>query len=202
MHDASLPHAARAPRAHAARARNPTQFEPQTAMQRPALLGIVSGTVALTLAYASAFLPGGTPQWAPWLFVVGLTVLLVSTMALGAGHREGQRGLRILWGLLVVILLGGFGGALALPANEGPSSALWLGLPLRAALVIYLVGLVPVLLVPIFYAKTFHRLTLRPGDLERVREAALLARSEGDPPPQPEGRPPVLQQHPAASDAP
>jgi hypothetical protein len=141
-----------------------------------ALRGIVTATVLLTVAYLSAFLPGGVPRWGPWLFLGGMSVILVSTMALGAARDGGIHGLRGLFVFLLVLLMGGFGAALALPGNEGPDSTLLLGVPLRAALVLYLVGLVPVLVVPFFYARTFHQLALRPGDLERVREEARAAR--------------------------
>lgn len=141
-----------------------------------ALRGIVGATLLLTMAYLSAFLPGGTPAWAPWLFLAGMSVILVSTMALGASRDGDVRGLRGLFVFLLVLLMGGFGAALALPAEEGPGSTLLLGLPLRAALVLYLVGLIPVLVVPFFYARTFHTLALRPGDLERVRDEAQVAR--------------------------
>ncbi|HEX9249550.1 MAG TPA: hypothetical protein VF856_08620, partial [Gemmatimonadaceae bacterium] len=60
-----------------------------------------------------------------------------------------------------------------LPATEGPLSTLWLGLPARAAIVIYGVGLLPIVVLPIAYALTFESQTLSAEDVERVR---LLAR--------------------------
>jgi hypothetical protein len=150
-------------------------------MHRPAplaLKGIVASTLAVTVAYLSAFLPEGVPPWGPWLFLVGMGGSMVSTMALGAARGGGVPGLRGLFAFLFVLLVGGFGAALLLPASEGANSTLVLGLPLRAALVVYGIGLVPVILVPIFYARTFHALTLRPGELDQVREAAREARAE------------------------
>jgi hypothetical protein len=77
----------------------------------------------------------------------------------------------------------GFGAALALPATEGPLSRLWLGLPARAAMVIYGIGLLPIFVLPIAYALTFETQTLNADDLERVRKLARenKARSEGQP---------------------
>lgn len=141
-----------------------------------ALRAIVLATALLTAAYLSAFLPGGTPIWGPWLFLGGMSLILVATMALGAARDGEIPGLRGLFLFLLVLLMGGFGAALALPANEGPDAPLLWGLPLRAALVLYGVGLIPVLVVPFFYARTFHTLALRPGDLERVRDEARRAR--------------------------
>ncbi len=66
----------------------------------------------------------------------------------------------------------GFGAALALPATEGPLSTLWLGLPARAAIVIYGVGLLPIVVLPIAYALTFETQTLSAEDVERVRALA------------------------------
>jgi hypothetical protein len=144
-------------------------------MKTLALRGIVGSTILLTLGYGSAFLPGGVPAWGPWVFLVGMTGIMIATMALGATRDGGIPGLGGLFVFLLVLLLGGFGAALVLPATEGPGSTLWLGLPVRAALVLYGVGLLPVVLIPIFYARTFHALALRPGDVERVREAARAA---------------------------
>jgi hypothetical protein len=66
----------------------------------------------------------------------------------------------------------GFGAALALPATEGPLSTLWLGLPARAAIVIYGVGLLPIVVLPVAYALTFETQTLSAEDVERVRALA------------------------------
>jgi hypothetical protein len=63
----------------------------------------------------------------------------------------------------------GFGAALALPATEGPLSQLWLGLPARAAIVIYGIGLLPIVVLPIAYAVTFKTQTLSAEDVEKVR---------------------------------
>jgi hypothetical protein len=60
---------------------------------------------------------------------------------------------------------------LALPGSEGPLTRLWLGLPARAAVVIYGVGLLPIIVLPVAYAMTFETLTLSADDVERVRES-------------------------------
>lgn len=133
---------------------------------------IVAGTVAVALAYAGAFLPGGAPQWAPWAMAIGIAFLCVGFMALGAA-RTG-RPLGILWlplAFTFVVLVGGFGLALALPGSEGPGARLVGGLPFRAALIIYGVGLLPALALPLAYALTFKRQTLDAADLERIRTA-------------------------------
>jgi len=70
---------------------------------------------------------------------------------------------------VVLVLIIGFCAPLLLPATEGPLSKLWLGLPARAAIVIYGVGLLPIIVLPVAYALTFETQTLSAGDIERVR---------------------------------
>jgi hypothetical protein len=141
-----------------------------------ALQGILVSSLLLMAGYATAFLPGGTPDWGVWLFLVGTSLIMICTMALGAAKRDGAPSLRGLFGFLFFLLVGGFGAALLLPAAEGPGSTLLLGLPLRAAIIVYGVGILPVILVPIFYAWTFPALGIRQGDVAKIREAAEAAR--------------------------
>jgi hypothetical protein len=91
------------------------------------------------------------------------------------GATRGDRGvgpLKIPFAFVILMLVIGFGAALALPATEGPLSRLWLGLPARAAIVIYGVGLLPIFVLPIAYALTFETQTLSAEDVERVRKLA------------------------------
>lgn len=128
--------------------------------------------LAVTAAYASAFGSGGVPRWAPWAMAVGTTGSLVSAMALGAsrGGRVGPLAYPLLF--VLVTLVAGFGSALSLPAPAAVDGALWLGLPPPAAVVLYGVGLLPLLVVPLAYAVTFDRMTLDETDWERIRAAA------------------------------
>jgi hypothetical protein len=94
-------------------------------------------------------------------------------MIVGAARGRGGIGpLRIPFAFVVAVLVIGFGAALALPSAEGPLSKLWLGLPARAAIVIYGVGLLPIMVLPIAYALTFETQTLNAEDVERVRALA------------------------------
>ena len=74
----------------------------------------------------------------------------------------------------------GFCAALALPATESPLSKLWLGLPARAAIVIYGIGLLPIIVLPVAYALTFETQTLNAEDVERVRELARENRARSE----------------------
>jgi hypothetical protein len=139
---------------------------------------IVASALAIGVAYGSAFLPGGTPDWAPWLFMIGTSVIMVATMAVGAARGGSIGRLWIPFALVLVIVMGGFGTVLALPPVDPVDPDLWLGLPPRAAVVLYVIGFLPFFLVPVAYAWTFDELTLGEGDLERVRDEALRARRE------------------------
>ena len=96
------------------------------------------------------------------------------------GAVRGEQGigsLRFPFAFVILVLMIGFGAALALPATEGPLSRLWLGLPLRAAFVIYGVGLLPIIVLPVAYAMTFETLTLSSEDVDRVRAVARQHKS-------------------------
>jgi hypothetical protein len=141
--------------------------------RRAALVALVAGILAIAFGYAAAFLPGGTPAWAPWLLAVGIPVALGAIMILGAARgRMGVGSLKYPFGFVVATLAVGFCAALALPATEGPLSNLWLGLPARAAIVIYGIGLLPIIVLPVAYALTFESQTLNAEDVERVRALA------------------------------
>ncbi len=150
-------------------------------VKRAALSAIFLATLAVATAYTAAFLPGGAPAWANWLLAMGIAVALPATMVLGA-ERNGRIGkLAIPFAFVFLVIAGGFGLALALPASEGPGASLWFGLPVRAAIILYGIGLLPVLIVPVAYALTFDEMTLSEDDLERVRRAALALREQPKP---------------------
>ena len=99
-------------------------------------------------------------------------------MILGAMRGEQGIGrLKFPFAFVILVLMIGFGAALALPGTEGPLGRLWLGLPLRAAIVIYGVGLLPIVVLPVAYAMTFETLTLSSEDVDRVRALGRDRRS-------------------------
>jgi hypothetical protein len=147
-------------------------------------VALITGILAIALGYAAAFLPGGAPPWAPWLLALGIPIALGAIMILGAARgRMGIGPLKYPFAFVVAVLAIGFCAALALPATESPLSRLWLGLPARAAIVIYGIGLLPIIVLPVAYALTFEAQTLSAEDVERVRELARenRARSEARP---------------------
>ena len=134
----------------------------------------MTSVALIAVAYASAFFGGGTPPvWAPWCFALGVPGAIAGVMVLGAarGKRGGVGRLIVPMAFVGLALASGFGLALALPADEGAASRLILGLPLRAAIILYGIGLMPIVVLPIAYAMTFKTQTLNADDIERVRRA-------------------------------
>lgn len=149
--------------------------------RRVALVALLAGILMIALGYGAAFFPGGTPTWAPWLLAIGIPTALGAIMILGAARgRMGIGPLKYPFAFVVAVLAIGFCAALALPATESPLSGLWLGLPARAAIVIYGIGLLPIVVLPIAYALTFETQTLNAHDLERVRELARENKSRNE----------------------
>jgi hypothetical protein len=141
-------------------------------VRRRALAGLGVSIAVMAASYGSAFLPGGAPAWAPWGAAVAIPGALVSTMILGAA-RDGSVG-RLAWpfAFVFVVLAGGFCLALAVGAAEPGEGRLWMGLPAGAAVILYVVGFLPLAVVPVAYALTFDELTLRDGDWERIQRHA------------------------------
>lgn len=145
----------------------------EDATRRFARYVLVVSLSGIAVAYASAFSPSGIPGWAPWPLAVGIPLAIGAIMILGATRgRRGIGPLKIPFAFVVVTLALGFCAALILPATESANSTLWLGLPVRAAIVIYGIGLFPTVVLPIAYALTFESQTLTAEDVERVRSLA------------------------------
>jgi hypothetical protein len=134
--------------------------------------------LAIGVGYASAFRAGGPPPWAPWMLALGIPASLGAIMVLGAARgAQGIGALKLPILLVFVMLASGFCLALALPPSEAKDSALYLGLPLRAAIIVYGTGILPTLILPIVYAVTFEKQTLTEADIEKVREVARINRA-------------------------
>ena len=129
------------------------------------------GLLGAAAAYASAFGGTGAPVWAGPLLGVAAIVLMTGAALLPAARPGGS----VLAGAL---LLGGLALAFAMasvwtvPAPDPADPDLYLGLPRAVAHLVFGIGLLPALVVPLVYAWTFDRATLSEDDLERVRRAA------------------------------
>lgn len=134
----------------------------------------MAGTTAIAACYLAGLVGHGSAPWIPMVFVTGVATIMVSMMVLGAATRRGIGRLAVPFAFTWLILVGGIAAAQLLPADERP---FFLGLPPAAALILYGIGFVPILVLPFAYALTFDSLTLRPEDIEQVR-AAGAARNE------------------------
>lgn len=133
---------------------------------------LAAGVGAVGAGYLSAFLPGGAPVWGTLLVVGGTALSLAAAMALGAGGGSRSAGLLPVFAFVFLVVGGGFALLLFLPPADPAEPTLLLGLPLRAALLLYGIGLVPVLVVPLAYARSFDRLSPDDEEMERIRELA------------------------------
>src|SRR5687768_4009828 len=148
-------------------------------MKKGLLAVLALSMSVIAAAYAVAIASQHVPAWGRWAMTVAVPFAMVATIAIGAA-RSGQPlgGLgRLVVPLTVVLLimLGAFASALLLSAVGEP---LILGLPRRTAIVLYGIGLLPALILPVAYALTFDELTLTEEDIERVRAAAARNTAE------------------------
>lgn len=147
--------------------------------KRVALATVAAATLLIGIAYASAFLPGGAPAWAAWLCMLGTAFAMVAAMVMGAHSARRPLG-ALVWpfAFTLVVLIAGFSAALLLPEPTA-TSPLWLGLPPGAAVIMYGVGLLPLLVLPLAYALTFDARTLTPADIARITALAAELRATG-----------------------
>jgi hypothetical protein len=148
-------------------------------VKKIALYALFLSIAAIFGAYIRVLLVDAPSGWAPWVVALATAVAMLATMVLGAA-RAGRRnaglgGLAVPFLATFLLVGGGFVLALVLPAAGEP---LIFGLPRRAAVVLYGIGLLPLVVLPVAYALTFDEMTLSEEDLERVRRAALAAQIE------------------------
>lgn len=146
---------------------------------RIALLLIVSAILAIGAAYAGTLWSAAAPAFAPFALAYGIAASMTGMFVLGAA-RKGRLapGLWAAFGVVFVVVCGSFWLALGMPAAEGAGGALLLGLPRRTAIVLYGVGVLPMILLPLVYALSFDQGILSDDDVKRVREAHQRLRAE------------------------
>lgn len=117
---------------------------------RAAISLLLLGSLAVAASYLAVFVDSGA--LAPWLLAIGATAVLAGLGLLGAGERSPRLAAAVL--VACASTFAGFAIALsrAAPAAGGP---LLFGLPLETALLLVLVGLVPLVMLPLAYAWAF-----------------------------------------------
>lgn len=136
--------------------------------RRAAIRALATGVLLLAVAYAAQLALGGTTRWVVWTYLIGMSTTMLGMLVLGVARRGGGAGkLALPFLFIYAVLLAGFGLALGMGA-ESAADPLWLGLPRRAAIVVYGIGVLPLFLLPLAYALTFESTTLRDEDLARI----------------------------------
>ena len=119
---------------------------------------LVAAAYALAITGASALAPSALAPsaLAPWTLALGATLVLTAMLWLG-GRRRGRlpRALAAACVLAALATFGGFAYALLAPAPTA-DGALLFGLPRTTAILLTLVGVVPMLAMPLLYAAAFH----------------------------------------------
>lgn len=146
-------------------------------VQRASLGALLGGIVLVAAAYVLALAGPGRLTVATWSIVVGQALVSSGGMALGA-QRYGRLSPLALVAILGIPLSAAVCFGVALSALQGAPAVepmVW-GLPRRAALVVYGVGVLPLFLLPLVYALTFERWTLSEADIRRMREVTISPR--------------------------
>ncbi len=117
--------------------------------------------------YLSAFRADGAPRVTTFAFAIATSALMTAISILGAA-RTGRRLGALRWVFLFTFLVMAVGFCVAL-TGFGAGQDLWLGLPRGAAIVLYVVGLLPMAVLPIAYALTFEKTTLDDEELAELR---------------------------------
>ena len=139
-------------------------------MRHAGITLLLVGLLAVGAAYGSVLL-GVAATAAPWWLASGTTAVLAGIAVLGAARRG--RPTPVLTAAVVlsfVSVLVGLLLPLVLPAPHA-TSPLMLGLPRPTAILLLLVGLLPLLLLPLAYGYAFDREVLSDDDLRTLRQS-------------------------------
>jgi hypothetical protein len=122
------------------------------------VLLLAAGAAAIGIAYAATIGAGAPTGWVPWFVAFGCVSCSVGLFVVGAASRGPIRPL-IGWVLLAlfVVMAAAFGAALAMPAPEGATERIVLGLPQRLAILFYGIGFLPLIALPLTFAMTLGR---------------------------------------------
>ena len=147
--------------------------------RRFALLVIFVSMLVIGAGYASAFREGGAPRFMTYAFAIATAAVMTAIIVLGAARKGKRLGvLGWVFSFTFVVLAVGF--SVALNQTTVTTDKLYLGLPAGAAVILYIVGLLPMAVLPIAYALTFEKTTFDEQELEELRRK--LAELKQEPP--------------------
>ena len=141
---------------------------------RPGGALLIAGLAGAGAAYGSAFLAAETPAWAGALLAASAVLAMTGAALLGVGAS----GLAVALGSGGMLLALGMIALWTIPAVDPAEPRLLLGLPPAVAYLLYGLGLLPALIVPLVYAWSFERATLSEENLRRIRRAGAATRPE------------------------
>lgn len=139
-----------------------------TAPRDVARWAVVLGTVGVALAYVSAFAPAPVARVGHTLMAIATPIVLVGVLGLGAldaQTRAAKIRRTLSWAFVLLALWLALGFALAVGSTAPTvTQGRIAGLPWAAALVLYGLGAVPAVVLPVLYAWAH-------GAVERARDA-------------------------------
>lgn len=145
--------------------------------RRFALLVIFISMLVIGAGYASAFLPGGAPRFMTFAFAIATAAVMTAIIVLGAARKNRKLG-GLAWVFAFTFLVLAVGFSLALDRTAVSTERLYLGLPAGAAIILYVVGLLPMAVLPIAYAVTFEKTTFDVAELEDIRRKLAEMKNE------------------------
>jgi hypothetical protein len=147
---------------------------------RSSVAAIALGTLLILTAFGSAWAPDGAPRWGIWCMIAGAALVMAATMALGALRSSVPGGrVTLIAGFILVVIAAGFGAPMLLPA-ETVGGSMVLGLPLRVAIEVFGVGVLPALILPLCFALAFRADGLDDRSLAELRRRGAELRSGGE----------------------
>lgn len=136
--------------------------------RRFALIVILLSMVVIGAGYASAFRDNGPPRFMTYAFAIAMAAVMTSILVLGAARKGKPLG-NLTWVFVFTFVVIAAGFSIALGQTDVATGKLYLGLPAGSAIILYVVGLLPMAVLPIAYALTFEKTTLSDEELAELR---------------------------------
>ena len=102
---------------------------------------------------------------------------MTAIIVLGAARTGRKLGV-LAWVFAFTFVVLAIGFVLALGQTAVNTDKLYLGLPSGAAIILYVVGLLPMAVLPIAYALTFEKTTFDDAELEELRRKLAALKAE------------------------
>jgi hypothetical protein len=145
--------------------------------RRFALLVIFVSMLVIGAGYASAFRDDGVPRFMTYAFAIATAALMTAIIVLGAARKGTKLGI-LAWVFAFTFLVLAAGFSVALSETAVSTDRLYLGLPAGAAVIIYVVGLIPMAVLPIAYALTFDKMSFDEAELAELRRRLAELKQE------------------------